>query len=270
MNKPVKCFIVEGVSREYRFIKEMAGTFFKGKYDSIVINLPAEQNIYMLYEKMKKENYDIDLIELLREEVPTANEILGDVKRQCIDEVFLFFDFDIHQNNLPANQDPFDALKQMIAFFDNETENGKLYISYPMVEALYDYNDGFCEPFTGCLYSLDKINEYKTRVGTGNSHANSHFNKYEEWRMIISIFGLRVKCLLKADKIDYQFYSKFVTVQSIFERQKNMINRYESVFILSAFPEFLLDYFRCEFWAKNVNRHKYKYKNCPKKSILDF
>ena len=32
-------------------------------------------------------------------------------------------------------------IKEMLQFFDNETENGMLYISYPMVEAIRHYKD---------------------------------------------------------------------------------------------------------------------------------
>ena len=34
---------------------------------------------------------------------------------------------------------------------DNETENGKLYISYPMVEALRDYEPGKCGNGEDCF-----------------------------------------------------------------------------------------------------------------------
>jgi len=264
MSKPVKCFIVEGVSRDYRFIKEMTSTFFKGKYKSLVICLPAAQNIYMLYDKLKRDNFETDLIELLREEVPEARIALEGVTRQSIDEVYLFFDYDIHQDNLADSQNPQNVLRTMISFFDNETENGKLYISYPMVEAVYDFREGECEPHTMCWYPLSRIGEYKTLTGKDNPHASRHYLRYEEWSMIVSLFGLRIKCFFDVDKIDYDFYSNSVTVMTIYEHQKEMIENKKVVFILSAFPEFLLDYFRRDFWTKHVNRHNNKYKHCPK------
>ena len=49
----------------------------------------------------------------------------------------------MHQTNL-GKEDDADAVDQMLESFDNETENGKLYISYPMVEALRDYKPGLC------------------------------------------------------------------------------------------------------------------------------
>lgn len=264
MNKPIKCFIVEGEDRDYRFINEMTRTFFKGRYDSITICLPAEQNIYMLYSRLKEDQFETDLIELLREDNKRAEEILDGIDRQSIDEIYLFFDYDIHQKNLPAGQDPLKVLDMMLKFYDNETENGKLYISYPMVEALYDYQDGYCEPFTCCRYPLDMIHEYKMRSGLANPHASRHLQKYDDWRMILSIFGLRIQCLFDVDRLDYSFYSTNVSVESIFRYQQDFINHGNSVFVLSAFPEFLLDYFKKDFWAKHIIRRKNKYEHCPK------
>ena len=48
-NIPIILFIVEGEKRDYRFIEEMCNCFFKGKYKANIINLPAKQNIYMLF-----------------------------------------------------------------------------------------------------------------------------------------------------------------------------------------------------------------------------
>ena len=267
MNKPVKCFIVEGLDRDYRFVNELVTSLFKGRYSSITIFLPAEQNIYMLYQKLEEDDFETDLVELLRESSSNAEQALKGIDRQKIDEVFLFFDYDIHQRNLAGDQDPLVVLRKMISFFNNETENGKLYISYPMVEALYDYVDGYCESFTKCLYPIDEIDCYKEKVGTNNRNASRHYTRYQDWKMIFSIFGLKMQCLFCVDRIDYSFYSKKVTVESIFDRQNNYYLTNNVVFILSAFPEFVLDYFKEPFWNANINQHRNKYFKCPKKEL---
>lgn len=264
MSKPVKCFIVEGEARDYRFIQGMTRTFFKGRFESVTIFLPAKLNIYMLYNRLKAEPFDTDPVELLRDESEQARQALEGISRQQIDEVFLFFDFDIHQKNLSEKQNPFDILEKMIHYFDNETENGKLYISYPMVEALYDYQDALCEPFTLCRYPLNLIREYKKRAGLNNPSASRHLIRYEDWRMILSLFGLRIKCLFDTDKLDFSFYSKNITVESIFHLQQSFISHDKTIFVLSAFPEFLLDYFQVSFFIKHITRSKNKYNHCPK------
>lgn len=49
----------------------------------------------------------------------------------------------------------------MLVSFDNETENGKLYISYPMVEALRDFEEGKCGKAGQCLILVAEMGNYK-------------------------------------------------------------------------------------------------------------
>lgn len=155
MASPVTLFIVEGESRDLRFAEKMKDLFLKGRDDLRVICLPAAQNIYMLYERLAEEDFDLDVVEVLRETVPSAAKCLEGVERDSVDEVFLFFDYDSHQNNAPGCES--DALVEaMLLAFDNEHESGKLYISYPMVEALYDYRAGQCQAHSGCFVDNSK------------------------------------------------------------------------------------------------------------------
>lgn len=266
MNKAVKCFIVEGADRDYRFISEMLGLYFKGRYECKTIRLPAEQNIYMLYNKLEKDNFETDLIELLREENEEIDKALQGIDRQCIDEVFLFFDFDLHENNLPSDKKPLDVLDEMVSFFNNETENGKLYISYPMVEALYDYKEKNCDPHTLCMYPISELDIYKRKAGENNHLASIHFTRDEIWREIIRIFCVRLQCLFDLELLDFSFFKKSISTCDIFSVQKKLVTEKKCVFVLSAFPEFLLDYFKKSFWNSHVALGKKKYDYCPKAS----
>ena len=69
--------------------------------------------------------------------------------RESVSQVFLFFDLDIHGLAQSIEQSC-EQLDELLNFFDNETENGKLFLSYPMVEVvnicdqsngLIDYSD---------------------------------------------------------------------------------------------------------------------------------
>ena len=98
----------------------------------------------MLWKKLKADDFDTDIIEVLRESNKKIREQLEGLSRDDFSEVFLFFDYDVHQTNL-GKADDGDVINQMLESFDNETENGKLYISYPMVEALRDFEAGKLE-----------------------------------------------------------------------------------------------------------------------------
>lgn len=180
MASPVTLFIVEGESRDLRFAEKMKDLFLKGRDDLRVICLPAAQNIYMLYERLAEEDFDLDVVEVLRETVPSAAKCLEGVERDSVDEVFLFFDYDSHQNNAPGCES--DALVEaMLLAFDNEHESGKLYISYPMVEALYDYRAGQCQAHSGCFVDNSEIAQYKNKSGEGNVNVGKHM-ELPQWK----------------------------------------------------------------------------------------
>ena len=148
MDNGITVFIVEGVDRDDRFVKKMSQCFFQGSKRIETITVPAAQNIYMLYNILVEDNFDTDIIEILRDNVPQAAERLAGINRQSIDQVFLFFDYDIQQDNISSSSPPSEKKKKMLDAFDDETRNGKLYISYPMVEALYDFKGKDCEAFS--------------------------------------------------------------------------------------------------------------------------
>ncbi len=264
-NFPIILFIVEGEKRDYRFIEEMCNCFFKGKYKANIINLPAKQNIYMLYQKLKADDFDTDIVELLRDESDEAKKILEGVNRQKISQVFLFFDYDVHQDNISKinNIDSYNLLNEMLNFFDNETEQGKLYLSYPMVEALYDYQENMCEAFSSCFIHINNSSDYKTISSLNNPRASYHF-KIKEWEEILKIFPLKIKCLFNITKIDLEYYRKNITPLSIFDIQEEYKKEQERVFVLSAFPEFLFDYFKSNFWNSKTSLTKFKFNNCLK------
>ncbi len=272
MNKPVKLFIVEGEDRDYRFVNCMEHVFFTGRYETRVINLPASQNLYMIYKDFVEDEFDSDLVELLKNHIPDANLILSGVTRQDIDEIYMFFDYDVHQNNLTDGKNAIEVLEEMLTVFDNETDNGKLYLSYPMVEALYDYRDNECQSFSSCIIPISQIPAsdnylgYKDRSGTNNPKASLHFNSIEDWKSILNVFSLKITCLFKLETLEYQFYKSQITPYSIFNLEKELKEIDDKVFVLSAFPEFLFDYFKADFWHTMTTRKKLNHEVCPLKN----
>lgn len=264
MSDPITLFVVEGEKRDYRFVKEMERCFMQGRYEVTIINLPAAQNIYMLYEQLCADDFDTDVVELLRESVPQARIRLEGVSRRSIEQIYLFFDFDPHQDNLVGSGgDSLDVVERMLEVFNNETEHGRLYISYPMVEALYDHRRDSCQAFSKCFVPLEEINDYKRSSGDGNVVAGARM-LHAEWEDALEAFALRVRCLLDLDGIDFDYYREKVTPLELFHGQRGLLERDGCVFVLSAFPEFLLDYFKRDFWNSHVKRKKYAFDTCAR------
>lgn len=251
-DKNYKAFIVEGEVREPQVIDNISKIFFShGNYT--VITLPAGENIYMLWKQLKADDFDTDVIEVLRESNDEIKKQLEGLSRDDFSEVYLFFDYDVHQTNLGKTVNE-DVICQMLESFDNETENGKLYISYPMVEALRDYKPGECGNGAACFVGIEDLGNYKN-VSAARAY-NPHFKEYDidAWKSIIDVFAMRISCLYDIpDIMEYEQYSIKVRPSEIYLMEVKEAER-QRVFILSAFPEFLLDYFGLKLWKTSV-RH---------------
>ena len=269
MSKQIKLFIVEGEKRDNTRIKWLIDCFLTGKYSARIITIPAAQNIFMLYEKMKEDDFDTDIVELLRESNADVRKQLEGISRQDVSEIYMFFDFDIQEDNLSrrslrgSDDQAKAAIETMLSVFDNETENGKMYLSYPMIEAVYDYKDGLCEPYTKCFVDISEISDYKTMAGAGNPKAARHYS-IDDWNMLINVFYLRLKCLFNIDELDYGYYRRCVDPMPVYLAQSEIANDDNAVFVLSALPEFLLDYFRQDFWNSRIKLQKKRYTYCSK------
>lgn len=261
-DRDYKVFIVEGKAREPLIIDNISKVFF-AHANLKIITLPVGQNIYMLWKKLEKDDFDTDIIEVLREESNEVAKQLEGLERDDFSEIYLLFDYDGHQNNLGKEIDV-NVIEQMLESFDNETENGKLYISYPMVEALRDFEAGKCGNDEFCFVSINEIGDYKTRSAEHSFYPQFKEYNFLIWKEVIDIFGMRISCLMSENNvIDYERYVEEITPFEIYKREEAEIKN-QRVFVLSAFPEFLLDYFGIKLW-KSCVKHSINYKaseNC--------
>ena len=248
MNKKsaIIAVIVEGEKREIKYFENLKRCFFPNK-DVKILTLSAGENIYMLWKQMNKDDFETDIIEVLRENSPLASRGLDGLKRTDFQEIYLFFDYEAQQNNLGNKDKPADeVILEMLDKFDNETENGKLYISYPMCEALRDIRDKDCKAFTECFVKVELLHDYKRASGESNDYADVSMYTLERWIMIINIFLARLKCLfsVQVEKDELlKWYKDRINVGEIFKKEKTEHTERKRIFVLSAFPEFLIDYF---------------------------
>ena len=126
MNKENILFIVEGESREINIVDNICDVFFC-KSQIKIISIPAGKNIYMLWKQLSDDNFETDVFELLREDPLIDTCEIEDMERDDFSEVYLFFDYDGHQNNVAGDTKTESIIKTMLNTFDNETEAGKLF-----------------------------------------------------------------------------------------------------------------------------------------------
>lgn len=124
---------LEGYGAEPQYLEKLEQNFF-GRRISVKCVFDAE--LYQLYEHLKKEEFAVDIVNVLKERNPKNAEILKEYNRDSFAAVYLFFDYDAHSTLADD-----DKVNEMLEYFDNETENGCLYLSYPMVEAIRHFHD---------------------------------------------------------------------------------------------------------------------------------
>lgn len=123
-------FVFEGAEREPRIFKTLQRLFFG---DGEIIVCSFGNNIYELYRQLQAFDGYGDIVSVLGEN--KADGLPDGVKSSDFSEIYLFFDYDFQNENLKL-EEMNQRLREMLETFDDETDNGKLYVSYPMVESL--------------------------------------------------------------------------------------------------------------------------------------
>ena len=223
--------IIEGEKTEKQIIYSLNNLFF----NNIIIEIAYKNVIYELYKKIKEDEF-LDFLPTLQELLENSN--LNKFTREDFSEIYLFFDHDGHSHLANDNK-----LKKMLEFFNNETQNGKLYISYPMVEALKHINDDF----KNLVAKIKDNKKYKMRV---NSEANNKYKslkKYDKnlWKEITKLHCKKLNYVVNGS---YEISKNDISQLELFNAQtKKYIKPHLSVSVIGAFGIFLKDYFGEKF-----------------------
>lgn len=249
-------FVFEGAEREPRILKTLERLFF-GEGERLVCSFG--NNIYELYRQLNEFEGDGDIVSILREN--KADLPLG-VKSSDFSEVYLFFDYDFQNENLELKEMN-RRLREMLELFDDETDNGKLYVSYPMVESLCYTKELPDEHFVEYMVSrndcqTDSFKELARAFSFYGSwdfielpEAGRHHLRKDEFIKVKENWSILVK--QHTSKANYICTGKncipedkkIVSQQRIFAGQeKKYLCEGDAIAILNAFPLFLFEYFR--------------------------
>jgi hypothetical protein len=255
-NKCNTLFVFEGEATEQHIVARME-KYFMGA--SIAIKCAYCGDIYQFYRRMKEEDFDVNLVTLLKERSAGNRTVLAGYDNDSFAYVYFFFDYDGHATRANDNQ-----VEEMLAFFNNETENGKLFISYPMVEAIRHFKSrdsfqeltvickrGNCPKIASCptVQTCKSAPHYKAFVPTDSDLNVTKLDSKEKWKSIIDAH------LCKANLVVHNQYTLphvLLEQSCIFQgqREKYISQSCPVVAVLSAFPLFLLDYYGVEKMTK--------------------
>lgn len=226
-------FIFEGEKIEKNVYENMIKYYLTDVENTMVICAFCT-HIYVLNDKIK-DDPDQDVFILLRN-MP-KNSHLKTISKKKISEIYMFFDYDGHVGEASD-----ENLQNLLKTFDDETEYGKLYISYPMVEALK--HPSIVTSFKDTIALSEK--SYKADVNRLCESTNAKFNDFNqythsEWKYLINEHTKKLNYIMEDD---YKSPTKYFSQESIFIMQRDKyITPSQKVSVLSPFPIFLVDFY---------------------------
>ena len=246
-------FIYEGLKAEENLLQNLVKVFFSSKADISILNCPADGNIYMLWTRLKKDDFETNVVDVLKEMSTIAKERLKDFKASDFSEIYLFFDYDGHNDNITKEYLRKDILEEMLKTFNNETELGKLYVSYPMIESMRDI-DAKTKDYKTLYLSLDEIVQYKQIVSSQSEYNN--FSRIDEkhWLIACKASYKRASLLAKySSDCTYDYFIHNLNQEELYFYQKrNYICNGQLLCVLNSVPLFLVEYYGEEFWQKVI------------------
>lgn len=159
-----KILIITEGTHENIMIEALSHLF---RDDVEIVQFPISRNIHAIKElNILVENAvdeEIDFINLFIEfasKNPQTHDLHAYrlLKPKDFSEIYLFFDLDDHDPSFDI-----ELVKRVLEYFSNETEQGLLFLSYPMIEATVDV--GLCAPCNKqCIIHVNDNKEYKFDV----------------------------------------------------------------------------------------------------------
>lgn len=193
--------IVEGERQEKAFIESLCKVYDIDEGNKVIYSYNT--NIYELYDRVFKPNLDeLDSLDFLLTFKETSINITQKdlITTKEYSDVLLIFDYEPQDERFDVAK-----VKRMMEYFSESTDNGKLYINYPMLEA---YKHFRCIPDKEYVYRyilmkdivVDHRSQYKQIVN--QESCIKDLRKYDQklFHYIIS------ESLHKAEWIQYGTY----------------------------------------------------------------
>lgn len=252
-------FVFEGKDREPRLFDTLQKLFFPKDNEHIVCSFG--NNIYQLYQELADLDGAGDLVSLLQKKYEgRPDNPLQDVNLSVdISEIYLFFDYDFQNKNLRLDEIN-GQLRDMLMMFNNETENGKLYINYPMIESIRYTKTLPDADFFKYVVSREESKRFKKLAADFSAYSSLDFILLDSRKepSIAKMESLRTNWehlkeqnICKANYICHAknalpTHKAEIAQSIIFEAQlRNYVSKDEcKVAILNAFPLFLYEYFK--------------------------
>lgn len=246
-------FILEGPKDEPKLLNSL---FREMKKDDRQHCYYFRCNLHVLANLLMPDEDDdlegIDLLMALKGRNNTAEE--AEVLNRRYTDIFLVFDFEPQEGN-----PEFGKIRKMAAYFTDSTDNGKLYINYPMMQS---YRHLTTLPDPGFEYrkaSVDPKKTYKQLVAEEGRAIPTNLQSYDH----VLLYSIAVHHLKKREKVLDRAYALPMDYDEtedlqVFDHQMQMLSEEGNCFVLNTAILILVAYTPIKF-LHEVKTHPDKY-----------
>ena len=238
--------IFEGQKREHDYFSSLQRALLN---DVDVIKCSYGNDIFELYDEIKDDD-DLNIVDVIRDSksCPENKVLLEGFSSDDINQVYLFFDMECHDDKYLAKK-----LFSMLNRFSQEDDTGKLFISYPMLEALRDIPsiDSFIKVMIDAKDCSGKV--YKKLSADRGMNKYSQIKKLtaSDWRSLIKINVEKANYI-----VNYNIHCDHCCEQvEILSSQVKKLEEIDSIYVLSAFPLFAYYHIPKDTLSLKCNEH---------------
>ena len=226
--------IIEGESCEKQFFDKFIKTINADKNITII---PFCNDIYELYKYIEElgEPPTKDVILNYCDLDDKARKLLKDTKFVY---TYLVFDLDIQDGGEDERKEKLEHVTQMVNLFNNETEYGKLFVNYPMMESYrhFDITNPDTLANKSVIVDNDILTHYKELVGQEGTNKNVSKYTSKDFYTITLAHLMQANLLLNGQfkKPNMTNYVDLIDIANINKKQSDLILKKKKMLVLNT------------------------------------
>ena len=243
--------IIEGESCEKAYFDKFIKTI---KADKNIIIIPFCNDIYELYKHIK-ELGETTTIDVILNYCNLDDETRKLLKNTKFVYTYLVFDLDIQDGKESDRQEKLSQISKMLDLFNNETEYGKLFINYPMMESYRHFDITNPSTLNNKCVIVDNevLTNYKKLVGQEGTNKNLSKYTSRDFYNITLAHLMQANLLVngqfkKPNNIDYV---DLIDISIINKKQKDLILKSKKMLILNTSTFLYSEFYDTILKAKN-------------------
>ena len=235
MSRKSILLIVEGAKQEKALFRALLACY---QLDLEYEIYSYGTNIYELYEKMFSDGMqdELSLLGVLKERAAAGDRWLFD---QDYSDILLVFDYDPQDDRFSP-----ERLETMQDYFNESTDNGKLYVNYPMVEACKHFLKMPDAEFINRMVDLDDVSRYKQIVGNASRYQSFERDfKKPDIDMLIAETAAKAQLLSGHEpRSEHEYCCNDIDHAAILRIQNEALRSRQKIWVLGTCLLFIPDY----------------------------